>query len=82
MFIDLFIQQTFSLSLFFFFLLLLRADLRHMEVSRLGVKLELKLPATASATWDLSRACSLHHSSQQCWIPNLLSKARILMDAS
>ena len=26
--------------------------------------------------WDLNRVCDLHHSSQQCWILNPLSKAR------
>ena len=49
-----------------------------MEIPRLGVKSELQLLAytTAIATQDLSHVCSLHHSSQQCWILNLLSKAR------
>ena len=49
-----------------------------MEVPRLGVKLELQLAAytTATAKQDLSRICDLHHSSQQCLILNLLSKAR------
>ena len=39
----------------------------HMEVPRLGVKLELQLPAyaTATATWDPSCVCDLHHSSWQ-----------------
>ena len=39
---------------------------QHMEVPRLGVKLELQLPAyaTAIATPDLSGICHLHHSSQ------------------
>ena len=61
---------------------------RHMEVRRLGIELELQLPAftTAIATWDPSCVCSLHHSSQQCRILNLLSQARdqtcILMDTS
>ena len=59
-----------------------------MEVPRLGVKLELQLSAytTASATKDLSHICDLHHSSQQCWIPDPPSKARdqtrILTDSS
>ena len=59
-----------------------------MEVSRLGVELELQLPAYATATekWDLSCICNLHHSSQQSRILNPLSKARdqthILMDPS
>ena len=40
---------------------------RHMEVLRLGVELELLLPAytTATATQDLSLMCNLHHSSRQ-----------------
>ena len=44
----------------------------HIEVPRLGVKLELQLPAytTARATRDPSHACSLHHSSWQCQILN------------
>ena len=52
--------------------------LRHMEVPRLGVQLELQLPAyaTATATSDPSHACDLHHSSQQHQILNPLSKAR------
>ena len=58
-----------------------------MEVPRLGVKLELQLTAytPATAMWDPSCVCDLHHSSRQCWILNLLSGARdqthILMDA-
>ena len=59
-----------------------------MEVPRLGVELELQLPAyaTATATQDLSRVCDLHHSSRQRWTVKPLSKARdqtcILMDAN
>ena len=50
----------------------------HMEVPRLGVKLELQLPAytTATATQDLSHVCDLHYSSEQHQILNPLSKAR------
>ena len=50
----------------FFCLLFLGLHLRHMAVLRLGVKLELQLPAydTAAATQDLSRVCNLHHSSR------------------
>ena len=57
-----------------------------MEVARLGVELELQLPAysTATAMWDPSCVYNLHHSSRQCQILNPLSKARdrthILMD--
>ena len=60
----------------------------YMEVPRLGVKWELQLLAyiTATATWDLSLICNLHHSSQQCRILSPLSEARdqtrILMNTS
>ena len=58
----------------------------HMEVPRLGVKLELQLLATATATPNLSHVCDLHHSSWQCCIPDPLSegrdRAQILMDNS
>ena len=59
-----------------------------MEAPRLGVKLELWLPAytTATATQDPSHICNLHHRSQQYWILDPLSKARdricVLMDTS
>ena len=59
-----------------------------MEIPRLGVELELQLPAytTATATLDLSCICDLLHSSWQHQIPNPQSEARdrthILMDAS
>ena len=62
--------------------------LQHMEVPRLGVKLELQLPAytTATAMLDLSLVCDLYHSSQQHRILNPLSKVRdqtyVLMDTS
>ena len=57
-----------------------------MEVPRLGIELELQLPAytTATATQDPSHICDLHHSSWQRGIFNPLSKATdqtcILMD--
>ena len=42
--------------------------------------------STATAPWDLSRICNLHHSLWQCQIINPLSEARnqtyILMDTS
>ena len=49
-----------------------------MEVPRLGVELELQLPAydTATAMWDRSRVYNLHHSSQQSFNP--LKEARDL----
>ena len=53
------------LNLFFFFPLVFWGPYqRHMEVPRLGVKLELLLPAYATATAipGLSCICNLHHS--------------------
>ena len=52
--------------------------LRHMEVPRLGVELELQLLAyiTATATPDLSHVYELHNSSQQHQILNPLNQAR------
>ena len=73
---------------FFFFFFFLGRHIRQVEVPRLGVELELLLLtyATATAIWGQSCICHLHHSSQQCWILNPLSKARdqtcILVDTS
>ena len=59
---------------------------QHREVLRLGVESELQLPTytTATALWDLSRNCYLHHSSRHYQILNPLSEAReqtcVLMD--
>ena len=59
-----------------------------MEVPRLGVELELQLPAyvTAIAMPDSSHVYNLHHSSQQSSILKPLGKAKdrthILLDAS
>ena len=49
-----------------------------MEVPKLGVELELQLPAdtTAVAMLDLSCVFDLHHSSWQHRILNPLSEAR------
>ena len=60
----------------------------HMEVPRVGVELDLQLPAytTAIAAQYLSRICELQHSLWQRWILNSLMKARdgtcIFMDTS
>jgi len=62
--------------------------MQHMEVSRLGMELELQrlVTTTATAAQDESRIYNLQHSSWQCWIFNPLSKARdqtlVLMDTS
>ena len=67
----------FPIILFFFFCFL-GLHLKHMEIPRPGVKMELQLPdyTTATATWDLSLVCNPHHSSLQHWILDPLSKAR------
>ena len=48
--------------------------------------LELQAYPTATAVKDPNLVCGLHHSSQQCWILDLLTKTRdqtdILMDTS
>ena len=74
------------LPTFFFFFVFLGPHLWHMEVPRLGGKLELQLPAyaTATARGDPSLICDLHHSSWRHRILNPLSEARdrthVLMD--
>ena len=52
--------------------------MRHMEVPRLGIKLELQLLAYSTATemQDPSYIYNLRHSLQQCQILNPLSGAR------
>ena len=47
----------------FFFFCFLGLYLWHMEVPRLGAESELLLLAYATATWDLSIVCNLHHGS-------------------
>ena len=44
-----------------------------MEVPKLGVKLELQLPAYSTASWDQSSIFDLHHSSQNSGSLNPLS---------
>ena len=61
-----------------------------MEIPKLGIESELQLPAYATATaiamQDPCHIYDLHHSSQQLWIPDQVSKARdrtcILIDTS
>ena len=70
---------NFSCLLSFFFFLGLH--LQHMEVPRLGDKLELQLPAytTATVTPDPSHVCDLYHSSRQCGILNSRDRTHNLM---
>ena len=58
--------------------------MQFMEVLRVGVEVELQLPAciTVAATPDLSHVCNLHHSLWESRIFNSLSGAHILMDTS
>ena len=76
--------HSFSL-LFFLEGVFLGPHLHHMEVPRPEAEFELQLPAytTATAMWDPSHICDLHHSSQQCWILNHWARPGIeLMDTS
>ena len=68
----------FFLLFCFCFLVFLGPHPRYLEVPRLDIKSELQVPActTATAMGDLSHACHLHHSSQQCQILNPLSDTR------
>ena len=76
------------IHIYIFFFFFSGPHLQHMEVPRLGVKLEIQVAAymTALAMWDPSHIWDLQHSSQQCQIPNPLSKVRdqthVLMDTS
>ena len=71
-----------TMSIYLFYLLiyfcLFRAAPTAYGDSQAGVESELHLPAytTATATWDPSRTCNLHHSSRHFQILNLLSEAR------
>ena len=60
------------------FFLLFRVVPAAYGVFQARVQSELQLPAytIATATWDPSCVCDLHHSSQQCQIFNTLSEAR------
>ena len=65
-------------TFFFFLSFFLGLHLQHMEVPRLGVQSELQLPAYTAATamWDPSRVCHLHHSSWQCQILNSMGRGQ------
>ena len=62
----------------FFFFCFLGPHLQHVEVPRLGVELELQLPAytTATAMPDLNHLCDPHHNSQQRQILKPLRETR------
>ena len=66
LFLKIFLFFLFTMTFYFiYFFVLLGPQPWHMEVPRLGVELELQLPAYARATGtpDSSRVCDLHHSS-------------------
>ena len=83
-----FMAKWYSIVYMYHIFFFLRPNLWHMEIPRLGVELELQLPAytTNSAMPDPSCICNLHHSLKQCQILSPLREARdgtrILMDAS
>ena len=66
------------LSFLFLVFVFLELYLSRMEIPWLGIESEVQLLAytTATAMWDPSHVYHLHHSTQQCWILNPLSKAR------
>ena len=76
----------FCITISFFFLF--RAAPTSYESSQARGQIESAAMAytTATATWNPSCICSLHHSSRQYWILNALREARdwthILMDPS
>ena len=65
-------NSIFWLETCFFFFLLSRAILTAYE----GQGSNRSYSYTIATTWDPSCVWSLHHSSWQCWIVNLLSKAK------
>ena len=66
-----------SFDWFFLFIFgFLGPHVQHVDVPRPEVKVELQLPATATAMQDPSHICNLHHSSRQHQILNPLSGAR------
>ena len=67
-----------NLLLIIIIICFLGPHLQHMKIPRLGVELEIQLPAyaIAIAMWNPSCFCNIHHSSKKCWILNLLSEAR------
>ena len=69
-------SKHWSKGSFLFFFFFLGPHLEHMEVPRLGVELELQLPAAATATLDPTCICSLYYSSWHCQSLSPLSRAR------
>ena len=59
----------------YFFFFFKGPHLWHREVPRLGVESELHPLAYATATWDPSHICDVHHSPRHRRILNPLSKA-------
>ena len=58
-----FISVCLFIYLFIYLVCFLGLHSRHVEVARLGGKLELQLLAYATAAPDPSHICNLHHSS-------------------
>ena len=73
-----FLLVLYNLSFICLFVCFLGPHLWHMEISRIGVGLELQVQVytTAKVMQDPSLICDLQHSSRQHWILNTLSEAR------
>ena len=78
-------SSSMQVALFFFCLFCLFAFSVAAPMAYEGSQARGLIGAVATATWDLSRVCDVHHSSRQCRILNPLSKARdrkfVLVDA-
>ena len=80
--------STISITFIIIIIFSFRAAPTACRSCQIRVERELQLPAysTATAKWDLSCICDLHHSSWQCWIPDPLREAGeqtcVLMDTS
>ena len=68
-----------KLVLFLFLFCFLGPYLQHMDILRPGSKLELQLPAhaTATATWDSSLVCNLHHTQHKARSPTHWARPEI-----
>ena len=79
-------ENNLGRQFFSFFFCFLGLQVLHMQVLRLGAELKLQLLTYATATWNLSHICDLHHSYGNTTSFNPVSRARdqtqILMDTS
>ena len=69
-------KSTASSAISFVFLFFRATPMAYGSQARGESELQLLAYTTATATPDVSRICNIQHSSQQCRILNILSKAR------